>query len=439
MTARLRGPSGLPFVGNLLQFRNDPLAFLRQTAQYGDIVPINLLGPTFLLNHPDYARRVLVDNGDNYTKGPLNRRLKPFLGEGLLTGNGSWWRYQRRLVQPFFTREKMESLVPRILQVITEVTDSWRRHAAEKRPINIQEEMIRVTSAVIGEIVLGAPVTRDTQRLSSAVALGLKIAQRRVGSLFPLPLWIPTAQNIRARHSLSVLKGIIDDHIHDHRQSSQVKPDLLSVLLTCEDEGGQTMSKQQIYDQIITVLLAGYETTATAMSWFWYLLAHHTDVQEQAIEEAASAQTVMATHGGLPFITACFQETMRLYPPSWLLHRQAVGKDIIGGELINRGIALLVSPYLLHRDPRYWDEPENFKPKRFLLGQDLHQKYVYIPFGAGHRYCVGSQLAMLEAQLIASSILCRFRLRRVDGSPIRPEAAVTLRPSHPIYLFIETR
>jgi cytochrome P450 len=421
-------------LGDLPEFRRDPLAFFEDRARRGDVVPVRLVMPGFLVNHPDHVKHVLHDHHANYQKGPLYRRLKPVAGEGLLTSEGALWRRQRRLAQPAFSRERIAGFAPSMTARTRAMLDRWASHADRGTLVDVHAELMRLTLAILGDTVFGMDLARESGALTQAVTTVIEITNRRVYSLVPLPLAWPTPENRRYRRALAVLDAVIDDMIAARRRATSPTNDLLSIWMQARDEDtGERMSDRQLRDEAMTMLIAGHETTALVLSFTAHLLAGHPDAERMLQDEIARTlgdrlPTAEDT-ARLPFTSLVIHEALRLYPPAWFFSRRALRADTIGGRTIPAGSAVLLVPYLMHRNPAYWDDPAAFDPQRFTAERSAGRpRFAYVPFAAGPRQCIGSGFALMEAQLILAMIAQRYRLRPVPGRALELDASITLRP-----------
>jgi len=429
-------------LGHLPDLKRRPIEFLLDASREGGVVPLYLPRLAYLVNTPASVKRILGENHANYRKGAISRRLKVFLGEGLLTSEGEWWRYQRRLLQPLFHRDCLENMVP----IIRESTDRCLTEcigaAKAGEAIDIRAVMTRATTLIIGRVVLGVDLLAETDALAKTVGIGLQLAHRREMSLIPLPLWIPTPSNVRIRNSRNSVFALIEREFNARQRAKSRSGSILDLMMSVEDDQGRRMTYEQVRDQAVTLLMAGHVTTAAALSWLIFLIAKHVDCQEQLAIEARGvlADTIAQSHelSRLDYTKACFNEALRLYPPSWLLHREAISEDSVEDIRLKRGTNVLISPFLLHRHPAYWNNPEHFDPSRFTKAHD-DWKFLYIPFGAGPRFCIGAQLAEIEAQIILSSFVKTFRIQPGGGAEPKPMPAITLQPDGPINVVLETR
>jgi cytochrome P450 len=415
----------------------DTLRFLPETrARYGDVVFVpTLFGPFYLVTHPDGVRRVLQENHQNYDKNvPDYHLVRLVLGNGLLTNDGASWLQQRRLIQPAFHRQRVAGLG----RVMTESALGWLERleasgAVERgTPVDIAHDMADVALSIAGKALFGDDLGGETSRVGRA----LTTANNLVGkSLYqPWVIFLPTPQRRRLDAARRELLAIVDELIAKRRQSRQSHDDLLQMLLDARDEEtGAGMDAQQLRDEVLTLLLAGHETTANVLTWTFLLLAQRPDVEAKSAEEYRRVldgrPPAIEDLPNLPYNRMVIEEVMRLYPPAWGFGRRAVGDDEIGGYAIPRGAYVSVFPYLTHRHPDFWERPDEFIPERFSAESAAGRpRYAYFPFGGGPRLCIGNQFALYEAQLVLATILPRYRLRLAPGTVVAPEPLVTLRP-----------
>jgi cytochrome P450 len=430
-------------IGNLRRFRRDPIAFLTDAARGGDVVPLHLVMRGFLATHPDHVKHVLQDNHTNYGKGPLYPRLKPVVGEGLVTSEGELWLRQRRLSQPAFTRDRVTTFASAMTARTAAMLDRWAAPAASGDPVNVHTEMMKLTLAILGDTVFGLDLSRGSDAITQAVTTALEITNRRVYSLVPPPLWWPTPETRRYRRALAILDDVVGDLIA--RKRAAPGSDLLSMLMAARDEDtGEAMSDRQLRDEAVTMLIAGHETTALVLTFAWYLLAQHPEADEKLHAEVSrvlgdrrpSADDILQ----LPYTTLVVHEVMRLYPPAWSIARRALKDDTIGGVRIPAGSGVLLVSYLTHRHPAFWDAPETFDPERFTPARAAGRpRFAYFPFAGGPRQCIGNHFAMMEAVLIVAMIAQRYRPRLVPGFRLALDASITLRPRDGVAMTIDKR
>jgi cytochrome P450 len=432
-------PKGHFLSGNLPDYRRDPLGFFRRCAQeYGDFVPLRF-GPVqaVLLNHPDLVEELLVTNYRNVIKGRILRN-SPLLGNGLLTSEGDFWRRQRKLAQPAFHRERIAAYGAQMVACAERRMADWQD--GETR--DMHAEMMRLTLDIVVSTLFGGEVEGKAGDVGSLLHFAQDYAERRMKRLFLVPPWLPTPDNLRLRHITRRLDGIIYGLIDERRNSPEERDDLLSMLLHAQDEDdGTGMTDRQLRDEVMTLFLAGHETTALALSWAWYLLAQHPEIEAKLADELRSVLNgrppTVADRASLPYTERVALEVMRLYPPAWAVSREVVQECEIGGRRIPPGTIVLVCQWAMHRDPRYYDEPDSFNPDRWA--NDFARrlpKYAYFPFGGGPRVCIGNTFAMMEMTLLLAAIAPQFRFRLVPNQTIKLQPAITLRPEQGIRMTI---
>jgi cytochrome P450 len=435
--AVLRDPPRFPTrhpLGVWPQIRADPLAFLMDASRrHGDTLAFRI-GPvqTVLLRHPDAIKHVLVDNSQNFDKHTRGYDvLRQFLGNGLLTSGGDFWRRQRRIAQPAFHRKRIAGFADVMVAHTLDMLRRWDDVAALGHTVDLAHEMMSLTLRIVGKTMLSTDVLDSADEVGNAVTVLNEWADAAIDSLLPLSL--PTPGTRRAREASRRLDRVIGDIVARRRAGEQAE-DLLAMLMEAKDaETGESMTDKQLRDEVMTMFLAGHETTANALAWTFYLLSTHPDVERRVRAEldAALAGTppTMADLPRLPYLLQVIKEAMRLYPPAWMIDRNTVADDEIGGYRIRRGTLVLISPYVTHRHPGMWPNPEGFDPERFTPeAEESRPRYAYFPFGGGPRQCIGNAFAMMEAQLIVATVLQRFRPWLVPGHPVAPQTLITLRP-----------
>jgi cytochrome P450 len=428
-----RGPKGHFLLGSGPDVARDQLGFYEACArEYGDLVPLRM-GPYrgLLLYHPDAIEEVLVTRNRDFVKSPGVRLLSRVLGDGLLLSEGGVWLRQRRLVQPAFHRQRVHAYG----EVMTSCT---ARRVADWKDGDVLEahaEMIALTQVIVAKTLLDADVSDESYAIAQALNVLLADFGARIGSLLQfLPDWVPTPANIRTRRAVRRLDAIIYRMIDARRRSGEDRGDLLSILLNAQDaDDGSRMTPQQLRDEAMTLFTAGHETTAVALSWTWYLLAQHPEVDSRLAEELRAALgDRLPTAADLPklrYAEMVVSESMRLYPPAYALGRQATTPSEVSGYPVASGTVLLLPAWVVHRDPRWFEEPGAFRPERWA--DDLARRlprFAYFPFGGGPRQCVGSAFALMEAVLLLATIAQRFRLELEPGQRVTPTPYVTLRP-----------
>ncbi|MET0406092.1 MAG: cytochrome P450 [Cystobacter sp.] len=430
------GPRGHWLLGNLPERRSDPLSlFLRGRERYGDVVRYPM-GPLVMyqLSHPDDVKRVLVDNAQNYQKTALMRRLGAVLGEGLLLSEGELWKRQRRLAQPAFHRERLQGMTGHITRLIEEALPHWDALADRGEPFDLAAELMRLVLSLTGQVLFGADLSGSASDMGRAVTTVLEEMNRRVLSALPLPALLPLPGQLRLRSALRVLDRIVYGIIDGRHRQADSRPDLLSLLMDARDaDTGEGMSDRQLRDEVMTLILAGHETTANALAWTFHLLQGHPEAEGRLVDEVSSVLGGrVPTFQDVPLLrytARVFDESMRLYPPAWLISRVALADDVLGGYPLPAGSIVVMLPYVIHRHPDYWERPDVFDPDRFLPERSrTRPRYAWLPFGGGQRMCIGSGLALLEAHLTLAMLARRYHFQAMPGHPVVPQALVTLRP-----------
>jgi cytochrome P450 len=425
-------------------FPLDPLGFGVEVARsYGDIAHYRL-GPlhVYQLNHPDLIRQMLVEEPENFHKPKLMKRVfGPFAGEGLFTSDGAFWKRQRSLMQPAFHQRHLAAygdvMVAQALGMIEGFADGEFRE--------IGAEMAKLTLRIVVRTLFGSDLPREAEDIGAPMVAVLDAANNRMNNLLRLPSWVPTQRNIREKRAIARLDAILDSLIRARRASGEDSDDLLSRLLAAVDEeSGAGMSDQQLHDEMMTLFLAGHETTASALTWAWYLLSRNPETEAKLLEELRSVlggrEPAMADLPKLPYTDMVVRETIRLYPPAPQFGREPIRDVCIGKYPVSRGSLVAVNTYAMQRDERFFAEPERFDPERFAKGwEERIPRYAYLPFGGGPRVCIGNGFAMMEARLILATVAQRYRLSLEPGQDIRPVQLVTLRPNGPVRMRLERR
>lgn len=437
------GPTGRALLNFLRILQRDPLEALTKSAtEYGDAVHFQIgWQHAYLLNHPDAIQHVLQLNSRNYSKDTFQYNLlSAITGRGLLTSDGDFWLRQRRLIQPAFHRNRIKSLGTMITQATEKMLDGWESRFAGGAAIDVDAEMMRLTLEVVGKALFSADLTGTTDRLTRAVMTALDHIIHKARNPVRLPSWMPVPRERSFRQAVKELDEAVYALINMRRKSPTTEIrgrelDLLDMLLQAKDEqSGEGMTDLQLRDEVITLIIAGHETVASALTWTWYLLAKNpqffTHLSRQVSQALAGKLPTTEVLSHLPYVRMVFEEALRLYPPAWIITRKALELDRVGGFEIAPGSLVVISPYTIHRHPDYWSEPERFDPDRFdPLQSQGRPRFTFIPFGAGPRLCIGESFAYFEAQLIIASVVQRFRLELEHSIPVSPEPLVTLRPS----------
>lgn len=432
------GPRGQFFWGMMRELRQDMMGLYRNLGQeYGDFVRVPFAGvDTFAISHPDYFKHVLQDHNKNYVRSEfLMRILKTFVGESIFTTDGDDWLGRRRLAQPAFHRQRITGFSETMTAAAQSMLDQWDRGPDGQR-LALDHELMQVTLQVAGKTLFSRDLIGEANVLGDAFTATSEYVNYRLQNPFVLPPAVPTARNRQFTRALKVLDQTIYAIIRERRASGEDKPDLLSMLMNARDEDtGEGMDDKTLRNEVAVMLFAGHETTAATLTWAFYLLSQHPDVEQRL---AAEVSEVLA--GRLPTIEdlpklrytrLVIDETLRLYPPAWSMSRQSLHEDELGGYRLPAGASLNVTINNVHRDPRFWDDPERFDPERFLPERSANRPhFAYLPFGGGPRLCIGNQFALTEAQIMLASVAQRYQLRVIPGHPVRPDPIFVLRTSH---------
>ena len=427
---RVRPPGpDLSRLAALRAFRTDPLGLLEGLATYGDVVRVDVPGSAaYLLNHPDLVHEVLVVEHRAFHKGPTIRAAKMLLGESLLTSEEETHRRQRRLIQPMFHHERIASYAASMVRFAERAADRWDGH----QELDLQAEMSALTLVVVGDTLFGADIDeRQSATVRRALTDTLGMFDRVYSPLFRLLVRLPSPTMRRYRRVESDLNRVIAEMIAERRAAGATGDDLLSLLLRASEDG-QGMSDGQVRDEALTLFLAGHETTAIALTWTWWLLSQNPDAEARLHEELdrtlGERPPRIEDLASLPYTQAVVSESIRLRPPAWAIGRTAVADLSAGGFPIAAGSIVVVSPWLLHHDARWWPEPEVFRPERWLADDPERPRYAFIPFGGGPRVCIGEPFARMEAAMLLASIARRWRFTSTSGHPPEIQAMITLRP-----------
>ncbi|MGH7563177.1 MAG: cytochrome P450 [Gemmatimonadota bacterium] len=425
------GPSGHPILGNLREFAGDTLGFATRLArEFGEVARFRVVNRTaYLLSSPAAVERVLVTNQRNFIKHTFFwRKVDAIFGKGLLTNEGDDWLRQRRLVQPAFHHERISEYARIMVDYTIDRLDGWKD--GEER--DVRGEMTSITFRVVAKTLFDAEVAGDIAEIAGAFDTGIEEIARRIRRPVLVPDWVPTSGNRRYRRAVNRMDHLVYRIIDEHRDGRD-RGDLLSALMQVRDEGGRPMEEKQIRDETITMLLAGHETTALALTWTWYLLSQHPGVAARLEEEVDV--TLDGRPPGvedlprLPYTGRVVKESMRIYPPAYSFGREALEDDEILGWPVPAGTTLFVFPWVLHRDPRFYPDPLRFDPDRWTESFEMElPRHAYLPFGSGPRMCIGREFARMELVLIVATIAQRFRLEWGAERPT-PMASITLRPT----------
>ena len=419
---------GLPGIGVALQLHKNPINFFSETVnRYGDRVELRVLGRrVLLLTNPADVEAVLIQNAADFGRSPEVKGLRAVFGDGIYSSEGERWRRQRRVVQPAFHHDRIMKYSSTMVECMIPRADKWRHG----QTLDILKEMIGFTADVICQVIFGQGQSADAKAAANSVSV---VFESLRAEILYLSLWrkLPFPRNRRWNQAIKTLDKAINNAIAERRSDSAEREDLLGILLGARDESGEGMSDEYVHDEVITLFVTGQETAAVALSWAVALLAQHHDFQEQAAAEIAhvtNGHEVMAEdYPRLTFLNAVVQETVRLYPPLWSLGRNAIRDTMVGDLPVRKGTDVWIPIRQIHRDVRWFSEPDSFNPYRWNDGA-RRPTFSYFPFGGGQRSCVAQHFAMAELVLGLAAMLSRFRFRLAPGAKVEMDAWLTLRP-----------
>jgi cytochrome P450 len=445
--AVIPGPPGYPIVGALPKVMKDPLPFLTQAArEYGDVVHLGGFGSQkfYLVTHPDDIERVWKSHHRNYVRGSNFQLLKPLGGDGLFLSEGDAWRAQRKLLQPAFHVSRLMGMVETINVSIEAMLGRWRREIVPGEPFDLEREMMGLLIEVSAKTLFGTEVAGDAAIIHETITTAFSILHRRVLSAVPFPWWVPFPRHVRFLRAVAELDQVVYRLIDQRRRSGAEGSDVLSTLLSVRDEAGQPMPDRQVRDEVVTMLVAGHESTGATLSWALHLLSRYPLVMRRV--EAELAEVLGGRTPGfqdlprLRYLSMVFKETLRLYPPFWMLTRTPVADDVLSGHRIPAGSILMFSSYVTQRRPDFWPNPEAFDPERFLPERsEGRPQFAWYPFGGGPRVCIGARMAEMQALLVLAAVLQRYGLHAVPGRRVEPAAMLSLRPKGGLWMTLHER
>ena len=436
------GPKGTLLGGSIRQFRAGLLNFLLETArEYGPLASFRI-GPkrVFLASGHDLIEQVLVTDAKHYIKHFGARAFKPVLGNGLVTSEGAFWHRQRKLVQPAFLKARVQSYVPAMVELTNQMLNAW---TSGKR-VQIDFEFEALTSKIALKTLFDLDDHGDRERFDGVLKLAFDLMNARLRRIIKLPLWVPTPANLRLQRAIAELDRTVQGFIASGRSRHHHGNDLLSRLLLAQHEDGRPMSDRQLRDEAMTLYLAGHETTALTLAWSWYLLSQHRRVEEKLVSEwqrVLRGVTPTAQHlQRLPYTAAVIAESMRLFPPVYVIGREATTELELGGYRVKPGYTVLMSQWVNHRDQNFFPDPEEFRPERWQDGLAKRlPKFAYYPFGGGQRICVGSTFALIEATIILAAVGQHYRFTVDPDAVIDIKPQITLLPANGIPATLECR
>lgn len=426
----------------LMQFRKDTMGKLIDWRQrYGETYCFEVgKWRQYVFTHPDHLHEILVTKAAKFYKNDdykdPEKGLARFLGNGLLVSDGEFWKRQRKLVAPALHVKRIGAYADTIVDHTCRMLDSWR----DGGRLDISHEMTGLTMRIVAKVLFNTDVSAEIDRVGDAVGM----LQKYAGRPQLLPTWIPTPDELGARRARRNLDAIVYRMIAEWHAKGADRGDLLSMLLLATDDEGQHMTDQQARDEVVTLFLAGHETTANALNWTWYLLAQHPDIEAKLHQELDTVlhgkSPTLADLDRLPYTEMVLKESMRLYPPAWGFSREAIEDVEIGGYPIDRGVVVGMLTYFTHHDPRWFPDPERFDPERFTPENEAKlPRYAYLPFGGGPRICVGNAFAMMEGRLILAMIASRYRLMLNAGQTVPMQPLITLNPRGGLPMTVQAR
>jgi cytochrome P450 len=418
---RAAGPRGYPFVGVFPRARRDPLGFFLECARrYGDVIRMRLGSrEVYLLSHPDHVKRVLQDNARAYAKGPPAGRVRALFGDSLTVADGERWRRRRRQVQPAFHPRQRAQFESAIALATDEMLERWRALAERGELVDAVTEMRRLTQTIIIRSSFGDVAAAQIDALGHALDVAVGHVERRLWSALGW-LDLPTLADVRYRRALRAIDTFVSQMVREARRTAAPPGTLLAALSAARAD--ETGSDADLCDELKAILVAGHTTTASALAWTWYVLSERSDVRVRLEEECRLPR--------LDYTQRVIDEVLRLYPPTWLTARMPVEDDTLGGYTVPAGAIVLLSPYVTHRHPAFWETPDTFDPDHFTPARmAARPSFAYFPFGGGPRHCIGSAFATTEMQLVVAAVARRYRVTLAGNASVVPAAGLTLRPS----------
>jgi cytochrome P450 len=442
------GPRGKPIIGSLPDFRRSVIETLMNGwRQYGDVVEYRGPLSVIAITHPDHVQYILRENASNFHHPDFEiKKLRPTFRDGLVTSQGDFWSRQRKMMQPVFHRDLIDSFTAMMADTTAATLDRWESMPAGSPPIDMRVAMQRLTLNILSKASFTVDWATEAEQIIEAVTIANEHTNRRLLAPIDLPEWAPLPSVRRFVETRKAVDDVVYSLIAERRQDGRERADLLSLLMSARDDAGTGMSDKELHDELISLIFAGHETVSVCLTWTWYLLSQNPEVTtrlrdevDQVLEGRAPAIDDIR---GMQYTWQVLQEALRLYPPIWLIPRTPISDDEIDGYRLRAGTRtmLFVCPYVTHRHTDFYDNPEAFDPDRIAQERTGNwHRFQYFPFGGGPRKCIGHEFAMLEMTIIVAMVLQRFRLELVPGHPVEPMPMVTLRPRYGMPMIVRPR
>ena len=437
-----REPKGNPILGHALSLSGNALPFLlASAADYGDLIPLRFFGKRILfVNHPDHIAHVLATCHRQVVKGISRRSDHILLGDGISLSEGNVWRRERRLIQSAFYRERLAAYGADVVALTERTREGW----CDGETRDLEVELTKLTMEIVGKTLFGIDAG-DNAELATAVSHAMACRAARVKSpQMLLPDRFPAPTTLRLRQARRRLDAIVQRRIDARRRAADDRDDLLALLLKARDEDGRALSDQQVRDEVVTIFVGGHETVADLLAWTWYLLSQHPEVEASLLAELDATLggqlPTVADLSRLPYAGMVVSEVLRLYPPASVLTREVITDFAIDGYRVVPGTEIVMSPWVMHRDPRYFADPEAFRPERWADGLASRlPRYAYFPFGGGPRLCIGKAFATMEAMLVLATVVPRVHLALLPGQRVEAEEIPTLHPKDGLPMVLQSR